>query len=121
MRHTSDTLHPIYDCYVIGSGPAGITLALELAMLAGLYVLVRPSPGMARAIPSAATALPLTPRARISGAIAMVLAPAVCLIAFSPVVTRMLGARTDFEATSNPRGESRKPAPCCRISATTSW
>ena len=31
MWHTSDTLQPIYDCYVIGSGPAGITLALELA------------------------------------------------------------------------------------------
>ena len=75
-------------------------IALLLAMLAGLYVIVRPSPGpmMARAIPSAATALPLTPRARVSGAIAMVLAPAVCLIAFSPVVTRMLGAGTDFEA-----------------------
>ena len=31
MFLTSGTLHPIYDCYVIGSGPAGITLALELA------------------------------------------------------------------------------------------
>ena len=31
MWMTSGTLRPGYDCYVIGSGPAGITLALELA------------------------------------------------------------------------------------------
>ena len=31
MWVTSGTLRPVYDCYVIGSGPAGITLALELA------------------------------------------------------------------------------------------
>ena len=31
MWITSGTLRPVYDCYVIGSGPAGITLALELA------------------------------------------------------------------------------------------
>ena len=31
MWINSGTLRPGYDCYVIGSGPAGITLALELA------------------------------------------------------------------------------------------
>ena len=31
MWLTSGTLRQMYDCYVIGSGPAGITLALELA------------------------------------------------------------------------------------------
>ena len=31
MWITSGTLRPVYDSYVIGSGPAGITLALELA------------------------------------------------------------------------------------------
>ena len=31
MWITSGTLRPVYDCYVIGSGPADITLALELA------------------------------------------------------------------------------------------
>ena len=31
MWIASGTLRPGYDCYVIGSGPAGITLALELA------------------------------------------------------------------------------------------
>ena len=72
-------------------------LALLLAMLAGLCVPVRPSPGpMARVLPSSSAALPLTPRARRSGAIALVLAPAVCLIAFAAVVTRML-RESDFE------------------------
>ena len=87
---------------VTGGGAVAVgvadRLALLLAMLAGLYALVRPSPGsMARAVPSAAMSLPLTPRARISGAIAMVLAPGLCLIAFPTVVTRMLGTG-DFEA-----------------------
>ena len=72
-------------------------LALLLAMLAGLCVPVRPSPGpMARVVPPSSAALPLTPRARRSGAIALVLAPAVCLIAFAAVVTRML-RESDFE------------------------
>ena len=31
MWITSGTLRPVYDCYVVGAGPAGITLALELA------------------------------------------------------------------------------------------
>ena len=74
-------------------------LALLLGMLAGLYVLVRSSPGpLARAVPATVAVLPLTPRARMSGAIALALAPGVCLIAFPSVVTRMLGPRTDFEA-----------------------
>ena len=72
-------------------------LALLLAMLAGLCVPVRPSPGpMARVFLPSSAALPLTPRARRSGAIALVLAPAVCLIAFAAVVTRML-RESDFE------------------------
>ena len=74
-------------------------LALLLGMLAGLYVLVRSSPGpLARTVPATVAVLPLTPRARMSGAIALALAPGVCLIAFPSVVTRMLGPRTDFEA-----------------------
>ena len=74
-------------------------LALLLGMLAGLYVLVRSSPGpLARTVPATVAVLPLTPRARMSGVMALALAPGVCLIAFPSVVTRMLGPRTDFEA-----------------------
>ena len=74
-------------------------LALLLAMLAGLYVLVRPSRRpVERAVPSTAAVSAAMPRARWSGVVALVLAPGVCLIAFPSVVTRMLGAGTDFEA-----------------------
>ncbi len=74
-------------------------LALLLAMLAGLYALVRPSPGpISRAETPNAAASTAIPRVRWRGFVALTLAPAVCLIAFSPVVTRMLGAGTDFEA-----------------------
>ena len=67
-------------------------LALLLAMLAGLCVPVRPSPRlMARTGPPNAAAAPPTPRARRSGAIALVLAPAVCLIAYPSVVAQMAG------------------------------
>ena len=73
-------------------------LALLLAALAGLCVVVRPSAvPMSRAMFPTAAALPLTPRARTVGAIALVLAPGVCLIAFAAVVTRMLPV-SDFEA-----------------------
>ncbi len=74
-------------------------LALLLAALAGLCVAVRPSAvPMSRAILPTATAPPRTPQARRVGAIALVLAPAVCLIAFTAVVARMLNAAGDFEA-----------------------
>ena len=69
-------------------------LALLLAALAGLCVAVRP---MSRAILLASTALPRTSQARWAGAIALVLAPGVCLIAFTAVVERMLSV-LDFEA-----------------------
>ena len=73
-------------------------LALLLVALAGLCVVVRPSAvWMSRAIPPPAAARPLTPRARTSAAIVLVLAPAVCLIAFGAVVTRILPV-SDFEA-----------------------
>ena len=73
-------------------------LAVFLAMLAGLYVLVRPSPiPMSRAVRPAALATARVPRARRAGVVAVVLAPGVCLIAFTAVVARMLGVR-DFEA-----------------------
>ena len=51
---------------------------------------------MARTGPPNTGAAPSTPRARREGAIALVLAPAVCLIAFVAVVTRMLELDTDF-------------------------
>ena len=66
-------------------------LALLLAMLAALCVVFRPS-----AVPTA-TALPPTPQARRAGSIALVLAPGVCLIAFTAVVARMLSV-LDFES-----------------------
>ena len=67
-------------------------LALLLGALAGFFVLVRPSPKlMARTGPPNAVAAPLTPRARRAGAIALVLAPAVCLIAYASVVSQMAG------------------------------
>ena len=73
-------------------------LAMLLAALAGLCVLVRPSAAlMSRAVPVIAAAFPPTLRARWSGAMALVLAPTVCLIAFGEVVTRMLPV-PDFEA-----------------------
>ncbi len=73
-------------------------LALLLAALAGLCVFVRSSAKpISRAIPRTAAALNLTSRASQSGAIALVLAPAVCLIAFAAVVTRMLPVG-DFDA-----------------------
>ena len=73
-------------------------LALLLAALAGLCVFVRPSAvPMSRAIPPTAATLPKKPRARMSGAIALVLAPGVWLIAFAGVVWRMLPV-SDFEA-----------------------
>ena len=68
-------------------------LALLLGASAGLFLLVRL---MARTGPPNAGADPSTPRARRSGAIALVLAPAVCLIAFVAVVLRMLVPGTDF-------------------------
>ena len=71
-------------------------LALLLGALAGFFVLVRPSPElMARSGPPNAVAAPLTPRARRAGAIALVLAPAVCLIAYASVVSQMAG-RADY-------------------------
>ena len=73
-------------------------LAIFLAMLAGLYALVRPSPiPISRAVSPAALATAPAPRARRAGAVALVLAPGVCLIAFTAVVARMLGV-PDFEA-----------------------
>ena len=67
-------------------------LAMLLGAFAGFYVLVRSSPRlMARTGPPNAVAAPLTPRARRSGAIALVLAPAVCLIAYASVVSQMAG------------------------------
>ena len=68
-------------------------LALLLGASAGLFLLVRL---MARTGPPNAGADPSTPRARRSGAIALVLAPAVCLIASVAVVLRMLVPGTDF-------------------------
>ena len=66
-------------------------LALLLGALAGLCVAVRPSAvPMSRAIRPTATAPLRTPQARRAGAIALVLAPGVCLIAFTAVVARML-------------------------------
>ena len=74
-------------------------LAIFLAMLAGLYVLVRPAAiPMARAVFPASEATSPTPRARRAGAIAMMLAPGVCVIVFAGVVARMLGAAVDFVA-----------------------
>ena len=68
-------------------------LALLLGAFAGLFLLVRL---MARTGPPNAGAAPSTPRARREGAIALVLAPAVCLVAFVAVVLRMLVPGTDF-------------------------
>ena len=68
-------------------------LALLLGAFAGLFLLVRL---MARTGPPNVGAAPSTPRARREGAIALVLAPAVCLIAFVAVVLRMLVPGTDF-------------------------
>ena len=66
-------------------------LALLLAALAGLCVAVRPSAvPMSRAILLTSTALPRTSQARRAGAIALVLAPGVCLIAFTAVAAQML-------------------------------
>ena len=66
-------------------------LALLLAALAGLCVAVRPSAvPMSRAIRPTSTAPLRTPQARRAGAIALVLAPGVCLIAFTAVVARLL-------------------------------
>ena len=66
-------------------------LALLLAALAGLCVAVRPSAvPMSRAILATSTAPLRTPQARRAGAIALVLAPGVCLIAFTAVVARLL-------------------------------
>ena len=63
-----------------------------LGALAGFFVLVRPSPKlMARTGPPNAVAAPPTPRARREGVIALVLAPAVCLIAFASVESQMAG------------------------------
>ena len=73
-------------------------LAIFLAMLAGLYALVRPFPiPISRSVSPAALAPAPAPRARRPGVVALVLAPGVCLIAFSAVVARMLGV-PDFEA-----------------------
>ena len=83
-----------------GAIAVGLTdrLALLLAALAGLCVLVRSSAiPRFRASPLTAAALNLTPRAPRSGAIALVLAPGVCLIAFGAIVTRMVPV-SDFEA-----------------------
>ena len=73
-------------------------LALLLAALAGLCVAVRPSAvPMSRAILATFTAPPPTPRARRAGAIALVLAPGVCLIAFPSALFRVIrGGETDF-------------------------
>ena len=66
-------------------------LAALLGALAGLCVAVRPSAvPMSRAIRPTATAPLRTPQARRAGAIALMLAPGVCLIAFTAVVARML-------------------------------
>ena len=74
-------------------------LALLLAMLAGLSAVVRFSPRpMPRVDAPNTEAVPPTAHARRASAIALVLAPGVCLIAFAAVVTRMLGvSQTDFE------------------------
>ena len=72
-------------------------LALLMAALAGLCVAVRPSAvPMSRAILLTSTALPRTSQARRAGAIALVLAPGVCLIAFTAVAAQML-SEPDFE------------------------
>ena len=72
-------------------------LALLLAALAGLCVAVRPSAvPMSRAILPTSTAPPRMPQVRRAGAIALALAPRVCLIAFTAVVERMLSV-PDFE------------------------
>ena len=73
-------------------------LSLLLAMLAGLYVLVRPSPGpTARTVSPTVSPLSVAPRTRRWGVVALLLAPAVCLFAFATVVARMLGPGTDFD------------------------
>ena len=69
-------------------------LARLLVAFAGFFVLRRL---MARTVPPNAVAAPPTPRARRAGAIALVLAPGVCLTAFAAVVARMLSA-SDFMA-----------------------
>ena len=72
-------------------------LALLLAMLAGLCVLVsRYSMLIMRAVSSTSRALFLTRRALRPGRIALVLAPGMCLIAFTAVVARMLNGAGDF-------------------------
>ena len=67
-------------------------LAMLLGAFAGFFVLRRL---MARTGPPNAVAAPPTPRARRAGAIALVLAPGVCLTAFTAVVERMLSV-SDF-------------------------
>ena len=69
-------------------------LALLLGAFAGFFVLRRL---MARTGPPNPGAAPPTPRARWAGAIPLVLAPAVCLTAFTAVVERMLSV-PDFKA-----------------------
>ena len=63
-------------------------LAMLLGAFAGFFVLRRL---MARTGPPNAVAAPPTPRARRAGAIALVLAPGVCLIAYPSVVSQMVG------------------------------
>ena len=69
-------------------------LAMLLGAFAGFLVLRRLMPRTGPPNPGAA---PPTPRARRSGAIALVLTPAVCLTAFTVVVERMLSV-PDFKA-----------------------
>ena len=71
-------------------------LAIFLTMLAVLYALVRPSAIPMRAVPPAAVAHSPTLRARWAPLTALVLAPMVCVIAFTAVVMRMLST-SDFE------------------------
>ena len=67
-------------------------LAMLLGVFAGFFALRRL---MARTGRPIAVAAPPTPRARRAGAIALVLAPGVCLTAFTAVVERMLSV-SDF-------------------------
>ena len=61
------------------------------------------------------------PATWLISALALVLAPAVCLIAFRSVVSQMAGVCPTIRRISNSPGNSQRLAPCCRISATTFW